>query len=331
MAIVVYKCDVCKRDIEIPRNPDGLDTLQNCIITHGCRGNMYHVNLLPDYQRGSMPPDVSGLDNWLQRKSLYNHDQGIERDVWRIVHGLGTYPSVQVLVNRPIEGDEDNQEEIQPTDTVLIDTNTIELYFDRPWSGIAQLITRQSDPNLLNPFTIATVTEEEFFQLSNSGTISVATRISTLGSTPNANLQVTYRTTQGSTPILTHTIDDQPSLDSAWNDFDQIIVNGTVYTIRSFNGITSEMTSGVIGNGSTLNFSAIDPSGTHEFQEILSGEVLILLANSPFSTFDKTVNSIIDVTASTSENTAFDFFYDSGEFYAKKSVVKSIYPHIRST
>jgi len=332
MAIVVYQCDTCKREREFARNIRGLDTLQNCTITHGCRGQLYYKQLLPDYLRASFPDDVSGLEDWLQRKVLYNHTQGIERDNWLIIHNLGTFPSIQVFVDRPIEGDESNQEELLPSDIEIIDNNTILLKFDRPWSGIAQLVTRQSDPNLLNPIiTELPTTTTNLTQISNVGEITIATKIATLGDSPNNNISLLYTTTQGSTPQITYNADDQPALLSAWNDFDVVVINGSVYTVRSFNAITSELASGVIGNGSNFVFNAIDPIGDHTFQDINDDDVIILLATPPYSTFDKITNEYVDVTNRSSTTTSFDFVYDSGEFFVNTAIVQSIYPHIRST
>ena len=133
MAVVVYKCNVCKREIELQRNKKGLESTNHCIITHGCRGELYQIDLFEDFIRGKFPDDVAGLDNWQQRKVLYNHSQTIERSTWNITHNMGTYPSVQVFVDRPIEGDEDNIEEIFPEDIIIVSKNTIQLVFDRAW------------------------------------------------------------------------------------------------------------------------------------------------------------------------------------------------------
>lgn len=331
MAIVVYKCDVCKREKEFIRNTTGLDTTRNCSITHGCRGNLYQLRLLPDYIRGSFPDDVTGLDNWLQRKVLHNHSQAIERDVWTITHNLGTLPAVQIFVNRPIEGDESNTEELLPEKTTIIDDNTISVSFDRPWAGFAQLVARQSDPDLLNPSVNEKSEESTFQQISNGGEISIATRISTVGTAPTSNVRLMFRTSQGSTPLISYAADDQPSLLSAWNDFDIVVIKGKIYTIRSFNAITSEMISGIIGNGSTFAFNTIDPEGNQTFRDIDDNEVIILTATTPYSTFDKTADEYVDAVNQTNDNTSFDFFYDSGEFFVNKAIVQSIYPHIRST
>ncbi len=70
MAIVVYKCDVCKREKEYIRNVEGIEKIQRCTITHGCRGKLFQVELLPDYIRASSSARVLGLDEWRERKVL---------------------------------------------------------------------------------------------------------------------------------------------------------------------------------------------------------------------------------------------------------------------
>lgn len=330
MAVVVYKCDTCKREIELQQKVNSMERIQRCIITHGCRGKLYQLRVDPDYVRGSLPPDVVGLDNWQQRKVLYNHTQSIERDVWVVEHNLGTYPAVSVFIDRPIEDDLENQQEIVPQDIIIIDPNTIKIVFDRPWSGMAQVIARQSDPNLLQPYVREPEQTIPPYQLSKLGEITVATRISTIGEPTNVNIQVTYTTTQGTNPVITYAADNQPSLNSAWVDYDKVVIKGKIYTVRSFNAIVPEMTSGVIGNGSTFVFTGIDDNNDNQMRNIEPDEVIILLSNEPYEVFDKIDNKFINVTDSTSTNNPFAFFYDSGEFLALQDIVQTTYPPIRS-
>ena len=149
MSIVVYRCDVCTREIELQKNPNGVETIQRCKITHGCRGKLYQVDVLPDYIRGSLPDNVTGLENWVQRRVLSDHTQSIERSEWTVTHNLGAFPSYSVFVDRPLVDDLEHREEITPTDVEIVDSNTLILKFDRNWSGIAQFVARASDPQLL--------------------------------------------------------------------------------------------------------------------------------------------------------------------------------------
>jgi len=283
-----------------------------------------------DYSRGSIPDDVVGLDNWRQRTVLYNHIQTIERSTWNVNHNLGTYPSVSVFVNRPTTTDPSNQEEITPTDIITVDSNNLKLVFDRAWSGIAQVVARQSDPNILQPVTTTTSTIATTQQISNLGEITLATRVATVGEPSIVDVKLTFDSTQGTTNILTYAADNQPSTNSAWSDTNKVIIKGKIYTIRSFNGITSEMTAGTIGNGSTFRFSQIDKNDGAGFVDIQSEEVLILLSSSPFGPYDKITTEYVDVSNITSVLNPFALFYDTGEFFASVDVINNTYPPIRS-
>jgi hypothetical protein len=333
MAIVVYKCDVCKREVELERNINGLENIQRCTITHGCRGKLYQTKVLPDFVRGRLPDQVAGLDDWRQRKVLYNHEQTIERDEWIIEHDLGTFPSVSVFINVPTEDDADNQEEVVPTDTIIIDEDTIKLVFNKALSGLAQLVARQSDPDLLRPFVGLNITTEELQQLSITGDIAVATRISSVGEAAEIDLNVEYTTTTNALVPATYTADEnETGTDSPWFDIDKVIIKGKTYTVRSFNGIIPEMGDETVASGSTFKFTGIDdkqasPSVT---RAIAQDEVLILFAQSPFDSIDKVTTKYIDVYDVAVSDNNFTFVYDTGEFFADKEIIQETYPPIRS-
>jgi len=340
MAIVVYKCDTCKREIELQRNVSGLETFGRCVITHGCRGSLYQVNLHPDYIRGSIPDPVSGLDDWKQRKVLHNHTQSIERDEWIIEHNMGVVPSVSVFVDRPIQDDPDYQEEITPDDVIAIDDNILKLVFDRPWSGNAQLVSKQSDPNLLRPTTRIFEETETQFQISNLGEISIATRINPADPTldlsePIISLLVEFNTTLGGLLSELYSADDQPSLNSPWrgSEYDRVVINVNSarqpFSVRSFNAITQNITVGNVDSGSTFKFVGVDPTGTgSSFRDIEKGEVLILLATDPYDIVDKVLDRYIDVYDVSDTKNQFGFFYNNGEFFATTETITDVFPTI---
>jgi len=335
MAIVVYKCDVCKRDIELERNLHGLEKMQRCIITHGCRGKLYQIGLLPDYVRGRLPKQVSGLDDWRQRKVLYDHLQVIENDTWIIKHDLGTFPSISVFVAFPSEEDPNNTIEIIPTDTIIVDEDNIILKFDRKYSGLAQLVSRQSDPDLLRPVVGLKVEDVNLQQLSISGEITVATRISTVGEQQDIELGVSYTTTENEIINQIYTADaNLPNTVSPWRDIDKVIIKGKIYTIRSFSGIIPEMLDETISSGSTFIFTTIstNPTGSPAsiHRAIDQDEVYLLFAQDPFDSVDKLTNQYIDVFDVTTTENKFSFVYDTGEFLSQKTVIQTIYPLIRS-
>lgn len=330
MAVVVYKCDTCKRELEKIRDIAGMEVVSRCTISLGCRGKLYQERILNDYKRGSLPSRVSGLTDWQQRRVLYNHEQPIQNTEWIITHNLGTVPSISVYVDRPIEGDDENREEIIPQDVRIINADIMVLTFDREWSGIAQLVARQSDPDLLTP-RLRLVTEETTqVQLSATGEMTIATRLKE-GAEPAAlNIHVNYTTTAGIDSVITYVADDQPSIASPWRNVDTIVVRGKVFTVRSYQSITAEMTTGFISSGSTFRFTEVDPTNTETYRDIERGEILILLAASPYELADKITNQIIDVTNVTEETNQFAFYYDTGEMIALDTVVKTIFPPIHT-
>lgn len=338
MSIIVYKCDVCKRTKEYQRDEEGIEKIQRCTITHGCRGKLFQVKVLPDYIRASRPAPVLGLDDWRQRKVLYNHIQTIARNTWIVKHNLGTFPSISVFVNIPIEGDPENIEEIIPTDTTIVDDDNIILTFDRSWSGLAQLVARQSDPNLLKPFTrVIDTTPNVLQQISNTGEIAIATRVSTTGKCDNVELSVSYSTTQNTTVSHTYTQVNvnTPDSTSPWFDFSNVVIKGKIYTIRSFNGIIPQMFDETIGSGSTFRFTGITTyddtcSNLGSNRNIEQDEVYILFASKPFEIVDKVVTKYIDVFDVTDTENIFALVYDSGEFFSQESLIQKTYPPIRS-
>jgi len=339
MAIVVYKCDVCKREIEKERNINGLENIQRCTITHGCRGKLYQTQVLADFVRGSLPDAVAGLDDWRQRKVLYNHEQTIERDEWVIEHNLGTFPSVSVFINLPTEDDPDNTVEIIPEDTVIVDEDTLLLRFSRAWSGLVQLVARQSDPDLLRPFigVSADTTTNQQISVTNENVIevTVATRVSTVNENPTILLGIEYTTVENAImtkDYITYTdITQDIGVDqsvSPWQGSDKVIIKGKIYTIRSFNAFVSEMQDETIGSGSYFRFVSIDDgSGTRSIEQ---DEVYLIFAKEPYAKVDKLNNKYIDVFDVDLTNNQFSFIFDSNKLFAEDVIIQEIYPPIRS-
>lgn len=347
MAIVVYRCDTCKRTVELLRNIKGLETVQRCVITHGCRGKLIQADLLEDFSRASIPADVEGLEDWIPRRVLYNHTQTIENSVWIVPHNLGTFPSISVFADRPLTDDATNREEITPTDVQIINQNTLVLIFDRPRSGIAQLVARASDPQLYNPSNVATAAAVPSVQISSEGRIVIATRVKTEWDTSSFGILLEYLS--GASPLsVGYTASSNASSYTAWIGADRVVIRGKTYVVREFNGYTAEMYSGSVLNGNTFRFQGfdfnknIDASGNLSYEyrvdstevtgspnvQVNSGEMYILLASPPFDTADKITNQVIDITAVTKTVNPYAMYYDSGEFFASESILQSVFPSI---
>lgn len=331
MAVVVYKCDTCKRTLDKVRNIEGLEIVDRCTITHGCRGKMYQNDLFLDYKRGQLPAEVVGLDDWQQRRVLYDHIQAIESFQWLIPHNLGTVPAVSVFVDRPLIDDPDNRDEITPTDIQIISPDVMLLVFERSYSGVAQLVARQSDPALVSPSQRVVVdTTQTATQFSAGTEVTIATRLIEGVEPAVINLQIAYKTSGGSEQLVSYTADDQPAIASPWSDVDKVVIRGKIYIVRSFNALIAEMTTGIIGNGSTFRFVDIDTAGVAAFRPIERSEMFLLLATSPFDKVDKVTNKFIDVADVTETENPFGFIYDTGELYALDTIVRPLFPPIHS-
>ncbi len=266
MAVVTYQCSVCKRQIGLVQNQQGLEWIGHCNMTLGCRGTLYQINVLPDYIRGVASPDVVGLKNWVQRKVLFNYTQAVARKNWVITHDLGTAPSVVVFVNQPTTENPNNQVEVLPEDIIYNTDDQLTLIFPVAYAGIAQCIARSSNPDLLAPRPVPpTVTVAPTIQLSNQGTVTIATKISSVGNPTNVSVSLAY--TLGSSAVstdITYTASNVVSNLSPWSDTSTVIIKGKAYSVRSFNVQTAETISGQVSNGSTVQLTSINSTGTFD-------------------------------------------------------------------
>lgn len=259
MAVVTYQCSTCKRQINLVQNKQGLDHIGNCNITLGCRGQLMQKEVHEDFIRGSLSPDVVGLKNWVQRQVLFNFVQSVDRQNWVIVHNLGTQPSVQILVNVPISGNETNQVEILPTEIIYNSDDQLTLVLPKAYSGTAQLIARASNPDILNPRPRPVpVTVVPTLQITNAGTLTIATRASTTGTAVTIAVNLEYTSSAGPVIDVGYIATNVPSDLSPWADITRIMFKGKVYLVRTLN---IQTVSGQVTNGSAVALTTINPSG----------------------------------------------------------------------
>lgn len=265
MAVVTYQCTVCKRQVDLVQNQQGLEWVGHCNITLGCRGTLYQVEVLPDYIRGIPTPDVVGLKNWVQRKVLFNFTQGVASSQWVIQHNLGTAPSVVVYVNQPTQANQNNQVEVLPTEIIYNTDDQLTLIFPTAYSGIAQCIARSSNPDILSPRpTPPVVTTPPTIQLSNQGIMTLATRVATVGDPTNMSISLSFVLgSSGSSTDLTYVASNVPSNLSPWSDTSSVVIRGKSYTVRTFNIQTAQTTSGQVSDNSSVQLLSIN--STNQF------------------------------------------------------------------
>jgi len=263
MAVVTYQCTVCKRQNNLVQFQEGLDWIGHCNITLGCRGTLYQVEVHPDYVRAQLPADVVGLQNWVQRKVLFNFTQSIARTTWTINHDLGTAPAVEVYINAPTTSNPNNQVQILPEDINYITDDTLTLTFTQAYSGIAQCIARSSNPDILNPRPQPpVVTTTPTIQLSNQGILTIATRIATVGTPTNVTLTLQYALGSNSNATdITYTASSSPSDLSPWADTSVVIIKGKTYTVRTFNIQSTATVTGQVANNSSAQLVGFNSAG----------------------------------------------------------------------
>lgn len=310
----VYKCDVCNRRIRVPINKYSFDVVQRCIITQGCLGKL-HKTILPNdiNTTSSIPPAVTGLQDWFQRRVFYVHTQQIKKTEWTIKHNLANKPTIQVFVNDI----NDNLVEQQPTKIETIDRNTSLLIFDVEQSGMAECVTLSSE-NFTNP-EVTTVTTITDFQLSNNGELTIAT----LNNNANINIDVIFKTSQGDIPVQYIAVDNIPSVNSSWAGSQTIHVAGTIYNVRSFNLLTHAL-------GNTLFANNLIANGTAFYFPVLGAtknQNLILLSAPPYQIVDKITNKYIDMNRI--NQTLPEVYYSNREIFVAPPIIKNTYPPIR--
>lgn len=100
----VYKCDTCNRKIRVATARDGIDVVQRCTITFGCKGKLLRVRDTKEVNdTPAFPEEIPGVRDWFQRRVVYTHNQPIRTKMWIIKHNLQNKPIVYAYVSRQTE------------------------------------------------------------------------------------------------------------------------------------------------------------------------------------------------------------------------------------
>ncbi len=319
----VYQCNVCKRKIRVANNSAGLSILPNCKITNNCLGKLHKINKINDIiSTPAITPEVTGLQDWLPRKILYNHTQSISSNVWLIKHNLGNNPTFDVMVNiRNI---------LTPITPLieLINKDTSLLTFDKPYTGIAQAISLST--NTKNQTIEYSLPVNDNIQISNdTGLITFGT----LSAATNVVVELTFTTLSGSTRTLQYTC-GLPSSTSPWVGTNVIYVNKSHYYVRSIDVIKNST------NSHWFSIGEIPLSSQFVISKIIVNDIiqpfeydslLILLANRPFNYPDKKYDVIIypDPTIFTPDVSNQYFSLNSGKILTSIDNIRPVHPQIQ--
>lgn len=337
MSVIRYRCTDCDREIELIERPQSLETVGRCIITNKCRGNLYRVARLEDYAVGRFPDDVAGLTNWIQRNVVYDFTQSIADSTWTITHNLGVNPSVQVVVDREIVVDgvvTSTRVEVQPETITIIDENNLMLTFDRPETGLAQIIARSTRSTELiveadQGITYLPVTVNKILTLGidlDSGQFPATSE-----TTFTVRLYFLDQEELDSTALESATYKDYEvttSLDttSAWSNADEIFVNGDVYTVVTLDIGDPVNDFAAPSAGSVLfNFS----TGVSGFPYDQAPSLVILLSNEPHANADKVRSYIFRPDLEVGPSLNLDsFIFANGELVVDETKTEKAFPPV---
>lgn len=348
MATITYQCSVCDRTIDILEKPANINVFAKCIITNGCRGKLNKLSRNQDNNRESYPPPVLGLQDYVQRKAFYEHNQQILNPVWNIQHNLGAVPAIDVFIQTDTTTNSLTKLNINDYKITIIDKNTCNITLQGPYKGKAHLVARTSTQE----FDIAPVSTNDLFKVTYGGIFVFAipkylTKFEVPPQPPytpadlpldllyqNIRLRVSVTEPNKEEIICVESVNLKTLNSTPWIGWKEILLRKRRnYYIRykSIFSFTSTfeldtVTAKDIPDGTQVKFLEID-FGTGSFQPIEQGDLLLLLANSPYQAIDKIRNKVIDVGAMIKND--YDYFlYQGGELYTSSVNIQNTYPQI---
>lgn len=356
MATINYKCDTCKREVELIENKYGLTTLSACSITKNCRGSLYSVKRNPNNIRQSLPAYDSELDDYTPRQLFYAHTQSVASNRWNVSHGFG--PSCVIIVY-------DNRANILDPDTytVINGVGASTILLPDAMTGTVHVISRIGGAIALNSAAVEVPTS----QISYNGVITFAIpKYITRGNSGSAPLQppsvvavtptpspsplpssapyevcgnvirIEIEVTKPNEPtvVCTETLDVSTDAKSPWFGWQQILVkNRRHYCIKTISIEKLKVFANtndqklIIPDGTVMKIKRID-YGTGVLGNIPDRGLLVLLANPPYGTVDKVLDKVIDcgeMVGTTNDTFAFRAF----NLLASDDLIEKSYPEIK--
>lgn len=346
MATISYKCDSCKRAIELVENTQGFTAVGKCVITNGCIGRLYKVGRNPNNLRESSPSYVEGLNNYIPRRAFFEYNQTLLSNKWTVSHNMGIVPSLSVYTVRA-DGEMKLLDNSEYTISI-IDNNSISIKFLINTRGIVQCIAKSTVPLL--PSTVPLDVELQQTSVNGIMTLAVPKFITQLRGTGTSTvslpidlckdpspIEIEIEVTKPNEPpfVCFETVENFTSNKSPWFGWKEILVRGRrSYCLRTIDLSTLKvfesigLVSGAIPNGTRIRFLRID-YGSGMKQEIPSRGLMMVLANSPYDYVDKDKDSIIDIGELLGDSSGY-FVYQDGEVFISESDIEKTYPSIRN-
>lgn len=364
MAVVVYKCDACKREVYRKQNIQGIDVVGRCIITDGCRGKLQQQEVKPSHAVGHSPVPVIGLRDWTPRKILFTHTQTLAKKQWVITHNMNGIPIVNAYAYST--NGSMTLSPVVPLNIEFTSRNTVTITFATITSGIVQLLMRSSVDDqaitTLKPRTLDDGIDAEHFVLDESlymtngpdtyGELTIATRVVNRGRPdygfdPYEEITIQPHYISPATgkevlplvpPMIFRPVDELPvDTSSSWAGTSKVVVAGAQYIVRSANihPSTASLASLGVADGSPVYFTIkakVWHSPSNEYivgdRVLQKGELLGLLTNSPFLIVDRVFDKYIDLCQISEESAPRQLVYTDYNWRINPSLSTKTYPTI---
>lgn len=355
MAVVVYECDTCKREVYRKQNTEGIDVVGRCVITSGCKGKLLQIEIKPSHAVGHSTTPVIGLQDWTPRRILFTHTQAFAKKQWIINHNMNGIPIVNVFQYKQ---DSTDLIAAKPVSIDFTSANTVAITFSTATAGVAQLMMRSSvsDQTIttLKPRVVESEYTADHFVLSESlymtngpeayGEFTVATRIATRDN-PNygfdpykeIHIQPVYLSPSSlehlpTLPMLTFRAINNTPVDTAtspWAGTTKVVVAGAQYVVRSVNihYPQGNLPSLGIPEGAPVFFNVVNSDGSIE-RTLQKGEMLALLADSPFLVVDKVFDKYVDLSQISESTAPRQLVYNNLNWRFNPSLLTKTYPNI---
>lgn len=330
--IIVYKCDVCDREVQLQRKPKTIETVGRCIITANCRGKLYVEKLIkttsPFLKRTE---EVVGLDNFFQKQKLFKFTQRYEKTTWYINHNLETFPIISVY---------DDDKNIIPDSnftTDIVDKNTIKLVFTVLQSGTAELYVREiaktaavvetSDVLETTPVSTNLLTGTMAILTREKRTVAVPITLNNDGVTPVLDTEgnptftkdpdnVRLKMTSTSGQVLFSSAEvTATNTNSPWNGNTKVIIRNRAYYVGFIDFFTQGFNTSLISSGTTITIDDSERGLSH-----------FLLTNSPFDPADIIKDYVME--ASKVNSSTGSLFFDNDEVFCDNRFRTKIYPNL---
>ena len=330
--IVVYKCTVCDREVQLLRNIKSIETVGHCIITANCRGRLYIEHLIQTTEPFlTRTEEVVGLNNFFPRAKLFKFTQQFDKEIWYIRHNLAAFPLITAYDTNGVLIP-DNKFTL-----TVIDENIVELDFNALTSGTAELYIREAPVMSIVPSVAP----------SDAGSLQVSTNI-TLGTIAVLTTEPRSVTKQvfeddGITPLLDDNnqpvFENEPdsmrlkftaangntqfnnvdittnNSNSPWSGTRRIVIRNRTYYVGFVNIYSNGFNQALISNGTGISIESSDMGISH-----------ILLADIPFDNIDRIEDRILEINKI--NMSIGTLFFDNNEIFCDNAAITKIYPNL---